>query len=204
MNIILNTSLALFSYFSFSILGIAQENVKLIDCTYFLDPGRVKVKWEGFQTPSKTPLRGKFNSIELTGTTQGESVMTILKGIRLNISTDSIFTRSETRDRKISKQFFSNLKGGAIIQGEVSKIEKSKLYAKLTMNGQTRTVPMDFLEWNGNFRAIGVIDILDFQLSSELKKITNALKNENENKYWSDVNIEVQARFKKKCTKKRR
>jgi len=184
--------------------GITKENAKLIDCTYFLDPGRVKVKWEGFQTLSKTPLRGKFKIIKLAGTTQGESVMTILKGIRLNISTDSIYTRSKLRDRTISKKFFSNLKGGAIIQGEVSKIEKNKLHAKLTMNGQTRKVPMDFLEWNGNFRAIGVIDILDFQLNSELKKITKALKDENGEKYWSDVNIEVQARFKKRCTKGRK
>jgi len=168
-------------------------------CTYSINADQVKVKWEAFKTPSKVAVEGQFQKIELKGETQGKSILEIVKTAKFKIDASTVESKNSERDKKIAQFFFSSMKGGSLITGQVSETTPETLSVNVSMNGVTKAIPMTYTFLNGNFRAVGVMDILDFAMAGQLKALTDACHELHKGKTWSDVNIELWAKFKKKC-----
>lgn len=184
--------------FLFSSIAIAQQAEEK-KCEYILRANSVLVKWTAYKTPSKVGVGGSFSKVTMQGQQKGETILQIVRHSQFEIDATSLNTRDKTRDLKISKSFFETMKDGPIIRGKVTAIKEQLLEFDLKMNGVTVSVPMAFNFNRGTFKATGVIDVLDFTMLSGLKALTKVCSEKHKKKTWNDVNIEVFAKFTKKC-----
>jgi hypothetical protein len=67
---------------------------------------------------------------------------------------------------------------------------------EVTMNSQTKKVPMKYTYSKGEFKASGVIDILDFNAKKALTQINKACYDLHQGKTWSDVKIGFKTQIK--------
>ena len=176
-----------------------KEKKEKKDCTYNISEDYVQVKWEAFKTPLKVGVGGKLKNLKISSEKQGKAIIDIVRAAKMEIDTKSVDTNDKGRDLKISKFFFSTMEGGEKITVETKDIDKDKITMAITMNGKTIDVPLRYNEHRGNFKAEGVIDVLDFAMNDELAALNKACSQKHEGKTWSDVNIEISARFRKIC-----
>ena len=169
------------------------------DCTYQIDSENVDIKWEAFKTPAKVGVGGQFKKVSINSKKKGKSISDIVNSAKIVIDASSVSTKNKGRDLKIAKFFFSTMEGGSKIDVRTVETTRDKILISVTMNGQTRDVPLRYKELKENFEAEGVIDVLDFAMSDELAAITKACEQKHEGKTWSDVNIKISAKFKKMC-----
>jgi len=174
----------------------AQQAEKI--CTFSIHKDDIKVKWEAFKLPTKVGVWGQFTKSEITGETQGKSIMEIVKDMTLTIDSQALATKDASRDKKIADFFFGTMQNKSI-KAITKKVSEENLEMEITLNGISRIVPFSYTFQNGNFKATGVLDIFDFKMNSGLDAINKACKDLHQGKTWNDVNLEVIAKFKKKC-----
>jgi hypothetical protein len=173
------------------------------DCTYSIKQDGVKVKWTAFKTPAKAGVSGIFKKLGMSKHGMGKSLKGVLTGATYKIDTESIFSKNPGRDIKIAKFFFSTLEGGPQISGEILGMDpkKKRISLQVKMNDIVKTVPLSYSIQRNKLVAKGHIDIFDFAMGDELKALNKACFEKHEGKTWSDVSIELQAKFIKKCKK---
>lgn len=173
------------------------------DCTYTVDSKDVKVNWTAFKTPAKAGVSGVFKNLGINNRSPDKSLKGILTGATYKIDTESVFTKNPARDKKIAKFFFSTLDGGAQISGKIVGMfpKKKQISLKVKMNNIEKTVPLSYSIKKGILVAKGFVDVFDFSMGDELKALNKACFEKHSGKTWSDVSIELHAKFKKKCKK---
>lgn len=189
---------------SFLFLFAAWQNTLFAsDCTYSINPDGVKVKWTAFKTPAKAGVSGIFKKLGMSKRGIGKSLKGVLTGATYKIDTESVFSKNPGRDVKIAKFFFSTLEGGAQISGEILGMypKKKRISLQVKMNDVVKTIPLAYSIHKNKLVAKGYIDIFDFSMGDELKALNKACFAKHEGKTWSDVSIELQAKFIKKCKK---
>ena len=65
----------------------------------------------------------------------------------------------------------------------------------LTLNGQTKEVPLTYTFEGNKLEAQGAIDVFDFVLNDQLAEINKACYALHEGKTWNDVGIALSAQF---------
>ncbi len=178
-------SLALFSLLGTYVYGQCIQ----------VDPNHLVIQWKAFKTPSKVGVSGKLPKFTLKGKNQGNSIKEISQQISLDIDTSRVDTGNPSRDKKIAKFFFEQMKTQSI-KAKVKQIKSKKMTLIIQMNGIEKTVPMNYQMTKNKIKAQGFIDILDFGASKSLKAINKACRALHSGKTWSDVNIDLNIRFK--------
>ena len=168
------------------------------DCEYSISAQDFKVDWKAYKTPLKVGVGGKFTQLG-TSNEKGKSLKELLEGIQFNIDTNSTNTGNPDRDKKIIKHFFQNMDGNQNIAGETISFAKKVLTIRFTMNKVTRDIPLKVTTTKDSIQAKGVIDVLDFTLNKSLMGINKACEKLHEGKTWSDVEINLSAKYSKKC-----
>lgn len=153
---------------------------------------RTKVSWTAYKTPAKAGVGGFFRKFEITPKKSSGSIVEVLTGSTFTIDPTSTFTKDASRDKKIVNSFFM----GAKISGKVLSVKKNMIHTEITMNGQTKKVPLKFTVKGNELMANGHIDVLDFMMSKNLQSINKACFEKHEGKTWSDVKITLQSTFK--------
>ena len=177
---------------TFSLSSYAQ------DCTYTIKSQDVKLKWTAFKTPLKKGVPGSFNKYGIKKQYSGKTLREALTSVKFSIDTKSVNTKNEARDAKIAKFFFGNMAGDKIT-GRLKSWSKKVLTVELTMNGITKDVPLEAEVEGNEFIAEGHIDVLDFSLAKSLAGINKACLELHQGKTWSDVELELKAKFLKSC-----
>lgn len=167
------------------------------ECNYLIKKSDVKVSWSAFKTPLKAPVGGSFDKVGVTKDIKGKDLQSLLVGTPFNIQTSSVNTKNKDRDIKIASFFFGPI--GPSIKGKVLKYEKKVLKIALTMNGVTKVIPLKLTISDPQIIALGVIDILDFNMQNSLMALNNACKELHQGKTWSDVIIKLEAKYSKIC-----
>ncbi len=160
----------------------------------------IQIKWTAFKTPLKVGVSGLLKKIQLTEETKqkrGDSIVSILKDVSFTILTDkkSVDSRDAARDNKISRFIFSTLKNNGTIEGVITSVTTKKILINLTLNGITKTLPLQLSINDLNLKAKGVIDLFDFSMSKEVQALNKACLAKHEGKTWSDVQVELKAEF---------
>ena len=159
---------------------------------YEVNNANSKIKWEAFKTAKKVGVKGQFTKFEIkTQKKQGE-INELIKGARFSIDVNSVATKDSSRDLKIEKFFFKDMK----ISGVVNKVDSNYLYVDLTMAGKTIRVPMMYDIEDAELEAEATIDVLDFGLLKNLSALNKACLALHEGKTWNVVEIEVESKFK--------
>ncbi|SMP88416.1 YceI-like domain-containing protein [Epsilonproteobacteria bacterium SCGC AD-308-P11] len=189
----------LLSIFLFmTVLNAEEMGLKGGSCT-LVQEGAVVVSFEAYKTPAKVGVGGVFDSVKYTPTApSGKNFREIFVGSQVSIDTASVNSKNETRDDKLVKFFFDTMTGKNIT-AKISDYKPNKLFkgkpktgvfiVEVTMNGVTKTVPMNYSFDAGVMVANGVIDILDFSANEALSSINKACYDLHGGKTWSDVSI---------------
>jgi len=145
------------------------------------------VNWVAFKTPAKAGVKGSFTKFTIKPAKKMGELKDVLIGSTFTVDSQSVHTKNPSRDKKIVKNFFPNIK----ISGKVTGIKKNMVITEMVMNGKKVKVPLKYTMKDNSFSAKGTIDVLDFMMNSNLEAINKACKALHEGKTWNDVNIEI-------------
>ncbi|AFJ02996.1 YceI-like protein [Methylophaga frappieri] len=94
------------------------------------------------------------------------------------------------RNENVVKNLFMNFVDPGTIQAKIVEIKDGELSLDVTMNGETRTVPMSYEVVDGKLQAKGSLDILDFNASEAFKKFEAVCTTIwHKGKTWSTVDL---------------
>ncbi|MCT8333963.1 YceI family protein [Leptospira sp. 85282-16] len=181
---------------------IAQEN-----CTYEYDPSQTSLEWTAFKFTEKTGVKGKFDSIKVTGKQKDKSKFGAIKSIQFQIDTSSVNSGVPDRDGKIKKFFFGSVKGNGKFSGNFSDITSGESgTAKLNLRyGNSKTsIPVNFVWKEDLVELTGTVDATNLGLQTGLNKLNaecNDLHKGSDgvSKLWPTVDIKVVSTLKKVC-----
>ena len=165
-----------------------------------VQPNNIQVTWKAYKTPEKIGVDGKFTAVKyIPVSLEGKNFRELFVGSKVNIDTSKITTGNPERDKKLLTFFFAMMQPNTI-KAKIVDIKRSDTHEKgkpktgslsveITMNGQTQTVPMQYVYNKGKFDATGTIDLLNFAAGDALASINKACYDLHKGKTWSDVTI---------------
>jgi len=157
----------------------------------------VEIGWEAFKTPLKIGVKGGFGTVKLSAKPD-ESIDGLLEGARVIVETESIDSDNRARDAKLVKSFF-RIQGVQTVTAQIVRVLDDIVEVEITMNGQTRTVPMRLTRGEERVEAVGVLDLADFRMLPSLTALNEACKEPHQNKTWQDVKISFTLDLTQKC-----
>jgi hypothetical protein len=168
--------------------------------------GKVSVSWKAYKTPAKKGVGGVFDKVVYTAVkAEGKNFKEILVGSSVVINTNSVNSKNEGRDLKLVNSFFKLMGDGKITAKIVDMTSDKRvkrdprtgtLTIDISMNGITKTVPMNYSYDKEVMKSEGFIDILDFSGSDALASINKACFDLHKGKTWSDVAIGFELNIK--------
>jgi polyisoprenoid-binding protein YceI len=167
------------------------------DCNYSINESHIN--WIAYKTPKKVGVGGKFSRHQLN-TTPSSSVIKLVESATFSIDVSSIDTGNPARDKKIKDFFFYFNNKEVPIKGKVLSASKEQTKALLDINGVKKEVVFKNNYDQDQIVLESVIDVMDFNLSSNLKSIHKACEKLHEGKTWQDVKISILAKIRKQCT----
>jgi len=161
--------------------------------------GPLVVDFKAYKTAAKIGVGGVFDTVVYTSkVSSGKNFREIFIGETVSINTASVNSKNKERDDKLVTFFFEKMLSkeitAKILDYKSDKIFKGKpktgmFMVEITMNGVTKTVPMNSTYDSGVIKANGVIDIFDFSANDALSSINKACYDLHEGKTWNDVTI---------------
>ena len=159
----------------------------------------IVVDFKAYKTPLKVGVGGTFDKVLYKPKSpSGKNFREIFVGSSVLIDTSRVNTHNKGRDYKLVKFFFDNLVSKSI-EAKIVDYKSNKRYTgkpktgifmvEITMNGVTKTIPMQYSYSKGKMEATGVIDIFDFSANRSLQAINKACYKLHQGKTWNDVLI---------------
>lgn len=167
-------------------------------CQFELNKKDTALNWTAFKTPKKVGVKAKFDSFEIKSS-DNSSIENAIKSANFTVDSRTVNSGNPARDQKIVTFFFTKSDKPIQIQGKVVALKKDVATVKLTFNGVEKDIEMKVAQKENAATLSGKIDVLDFSLDPQLKAINEACKALHEGKTWSDVEIELDAKFTKTC-----
>lgn len=171
-------------------------------CKLGYDQSQTKISWEAYKTEKKAPVKGHFEKFTITpGGSNSTDFAGILPNSSFEIEASSVSTGNKSRDGKIAKFFFSTMIGGEKIRGSIKSIdeEKKHLNISLNLNGTERDVVLVYQVQGKTMRAEATIDVLNFNMNSQLAALGKACEVLHEGKTWPTVRIILETQFALNC-----
>lgn len=172
--------------------------------TYSIVQDSTDVRFTAYKTTDKKPVGGTFTEVDLTYTA-GENPMETLDGLEFTIPVSSLFTNdtTNTRDPKIIHFFFDVMKETQSIKGTFSFDDSKKCSVKLTMNGVSTDLPMEYeITDDNHVNFSGTMDLKNWDALDALASLNKACFDlhtgpDGVSKTWEDVAIKASVLLKK-------
>ena len=166
----------------------------------------MNVKWDAYKTDSRITVHGKFTDVQYTPKAlEGKDFRELLVGSKVSMDGSKIDTEIVSRDDTIIKFFFEKLSTGKI-EGIITDIKADErikdkprtgiITVQITLNGKTKTVPMNYNYYKEDFSATGSINLTDFSALDALASIDKSCHDLYKGKIWSDVTIKFNTTIK--------
>ncbi|MGJ4752087.1 YceI family protein [Leptospira kmetyi] len=193
------------------VAGFSEEPAKNQTCNYSYDHASTKFGWKAFKFTEKTGVGGSFDKIEVVGTTAGNSLEKVLKGIKFTIDPNAVNSGNNDRDAKIKSAFFYPLKKNGKIEGKVVSVElnsdktSGKGAIELKFNGVTKKLDVNFTIQEGNrLEANSKLELGDFKALSAVDALNLVCKDlhkgkDGVTKLWSEVELTISTQLKADC-----
>ncbi|GLU44335.1 YceI family protein [Allomuricauda sp. NBRC 101325] len=164
--------------------------------TYSIVEDSTSVKFTAYKTSDKVPVGGTFQEVNLKYTA-GATPEETLDGLQFTIPVSSLFTNDATgtRDPKILEFFFQKMAETQTITGTFSITGNNKSTVKLTMNGVSTDLPMDYeITADNHVNFSGVMDLKQWDALEALASLNKACEilhtgADGVSKTWEDVAI---------------
>lgn len=161
--------------------------------------------WTAFKHTAKTPVHGKFDSIEVMAK-PASSMEEWLKSASLKTWVSSLNSGDVTRDPKIKEFFFGKMSNTDVLQGNVQSVDWSKKQAVVTlkMNNVEKETTMNIKtdESISQITLLGTIDVLDWNGEEAVSSLNEACDekhtgDDGESKLWSEVDLSLSVKLNK-------
>lgn len=169
-------------------------------CTYSIAPNTTKVSWKAFKTPKKVGVDGEFKKFTIKPAKESAaSVDELLKDAKFDIDSSSVSTGNPDRDKKIVKNFFQSEGKAIAITGTVSKVSAAEVTSKLTLGKDSKDINFVKTKVEKKVRLESSINVLEFNLKTNLEKLTAACKALHEGVTWPDVTVAIEFDVQESC-----
>lgn len=165
--------------------GLLIVSSAFAECTYYSE--NAKVTWKAFKTYEKIGVGGTFNDAVFSPKS-AKTVEEFLTNSHISIQTASVNSGNAGRDATLVSSFFK-VQNIDLITAKITSAKDSKAQVEITMNGVTRTIPMNYSVHDGKIVGKGVIDLSDFTMLKSLQSINTTCFNLHGGKTWQDVEI---------------
>lgn len=180
---------------------VASEPV----CKYSYNHSTTGVYWTAFKFTEKTGVKGKFDSIEVSGyTDNAETITDLVHNTSFTIYTSSVNSDNPERDKKIAESFFGKMMNTSTITGTIMGIMDNTATIKLKLNDVEKEV-MGNVSMEGEILKINVaLNMNDFngqEAIASLNKVCSDLHKGTDGKsvLWSDVEVMIETTLNKTC-----
>jgi len=175
-------------------------------CTYSYNNETTTVNWTAYKHTAKNPVGGKFKTFEtMVETASAESVVEILKTMKMSVDVSSINSKDTTRDKKLVAFFFDKMLNTSKIEGSVKSATESMGVITMKMNDVEQDVNFEYsVDENNKLKLKATIDVLKFQAEEALASLNKACEakhtgGDGVNKLWSEVSIYITTQLDKNC-----
>lgn len=172
----------------------------MASCLYKMDSSSAKITWTAYKTPKKIGVNGEFTKFVITPkVTQSENVDEIINQTRFEIDANSVSTGNPARDKTIVRNFFQTNGKAIAISGNVSKVSKDSVQTRMLLGASNKEVKFTKMSKGNTIKMEATINVLDFDLKSNLDKLAMACKALHEGITWPDVKIAIEFQLEKNC-----
>lgn len=163
-----------------------------------------KVSFTAYKTTDKLPVGGTFNTINITNSHEGNTVLEALNGTKFSIPVSSLFTNDPTgtRDPKLLEFFFGVMNNPELISGTF-KVENEKCSIDVTLNGETQSIPLTYETVDDNKLIFkGIMDLENWNAMDAVASINKACEalhtgKDGISKTWSEVALQAEVMLQK-------
>jgi hypothetical protein len=171
---------------------------------YSVKEGSTEVKWTAFKLTDKIGVNGKFDSVNVQmDSPQDTSILGLMSGAKMTISTASTSTGDADRDGKIKAQFFGTMAdGGGAIFGTITEVSgeiAGTANVLITMNNSEVNQIFNWKYDNGMVIMTATLDVNNWSANKSLgalNTVCNELHKGPDGKsvLWPDVEVVVNFR----------
>jgi len=177
-----------------------KKDKKASTAAFVLSDAKSKVEWTAYKFTEKTPVKGQFRKVNVTGGGEGNTVKEAINNAEFSIPISSVFTMNTDRDYKIKKFFFGIMKDPELLSGKLMIENDSMGYADLTMNGISDKLPFKYTIDGKKFSMTTSMDVLNWNAKSSIDSLNAVCKDLHKgldgiSKLWSEVAISVNTTF---------
>lgn len=183
----------------------SSQNTDAGDCTFAYQAEDTAIKWTAYKLSEKIGVSGGFKEYQISGDKKSASLEEALIGIKFTINSTSVDSGVPERDKKIADQFFGTMQAAGKIQGSVKSAVDGKGEITISMNGQTKDLPVEYeLSEDGSLSVKGILDIEEFGAYESLTALGKVCEVQHtgadkKNVLWPDVALEIKTKLKKEC-----
>lgn len=158
----------------------------------------IDVTWKAYKTLAKIGVGGNFSQTKLEiKNTNTSTLKELLLDAEVKTNLSFLDAHLALKNNNIAT-FFTALLSAKNVQAKVIAVHKTSIDVSITLNNQTRTIPMAYSTEDGVIKATGVIDAIDYALVPALG-ILNSKVAGHLNKGWNDISIGFTLPYTKKC-----
>ena len=187
--------------------GGDNENVEeeMEICFYKYDHGSSFLEWTGFKTNAKVGVKGSFNEMEYTGGETTDDPKLLIQSIKMTMSTASVETNDEGRNKKIAEQYFGVMTDTETIEAQFVKLsDDGKATLSITLNGVTSNVVGDYTLDGGSFDFKATMDVGKWDALSAVASLNEVCKEKHTgddgvSKTWAEVDLSFSTQLTSDC-----
>ena len=173
------------------------------DCTFTYNAENTSVHWTAYKFTEKAGVDGGFNTFQIQGTENASSQLDVFKNATFTIDTASVDSGNDGRDAKIKEHFFGKMKNQKM-EGSVKSIDGNTGTIMLSMNGESREVPVELSVDGRSVVLTGTMDVGNWDASGPLAALNEVCKAlhtgpDKVSKLWPDVNIKLKTSLNADC-----
>lgn len=176
--------------------GLLIASSVFAECSYQTE--QANVTWKAFKSYEKIGVGGSFEHTVIQSKS-AESIDKALLSSSITIDTSNVNSGNPGRDATLTHAFFM-VQNVNSITANVLFAKDGKAQINITMNGITKTIPMNYsLIGEEKITGKGTIDLADFGMIPSLQSLNKACFDLHSGKTWQDVEIGFEIPLKTTC-----
>lgn len=179
-----------------------KDEVK--SCFYSYNSGTTVLEWTAFKFTEKAPVKGTFNTINITGIEGSDDAKKLIESLSFTIETSSVETQNPERNGKIAELFFGTIATPQITGKVKSLSDNGKSTLEIKMNNVSQDVVGDYTLEDGNFSFNSTIDVMKWKADKGIDMLNTACKElhtgaDGKSKLWSEVDLSFSTELSSDC-----
>jgi uncharacterized protein YhbP (UPF0306 family) len=201
--------IALFSLFLFTSCGGGEKpdavnEVKEKSCFYKYNEGSTVVGWTAYKFTEKKAVEGTFTQVSVTGLTESDDPVALLKGLELTMKTSSVESQNADRNQKIVQYFFGTIDADVLVGSIANLNDDGTADLKIEMGKMEGMLSGKYTWVNNVFTFDASMDVAKWNATSGIESLNKICKDlhtgaDGISKLWNEVSIHFETTLLSDC-----